>query len=277
MPVRSTACGSMCPNEAATRATRRPANQASGSVARLSTPDSARTATSLLPEDVHPEVQQQVVQRRRAVVAQGAEQLRQMAAGDLDGERLVQPDVRRGDEAQHRADGDGDHDERDQPVQRTLALQPRPIGAGRRCGCGRGCAALVGGGRSRAAPRRLSTVSDRTRRPESGHPSDVAASTSAGGDVRVGLRRERSADAVRPGRSCSATPIDHRHRLPTLADAVPGEPCPPNASLKQAREAGSREGGRRSRVPLGRARRRPPARPTGGAGPGSAPCRPAAG
>ena len=46
-----------------------------------------------LAEDEHPEVEQHVVQRRGAVVAEGAGDLAERQLGDVDGQGLVQPEV----------------------------------------------------------------------------------------------------------------------------------------------------------------------------------------
>ena len=53
------------------------------------------------PEDLHPQVEQEVVERRVPVVAQGFADLVERQLGDVDAERLVEPERRAGDEAQH--------------------------------------------------------------------------------------------------------------------------------------------------------------------------------
>ena len=84
------------------------------------------------PEDVHPDVQQGVIERRRAVLAQDAGDLAERVRADADAEALVDPEVRvqlrRPQDERERDEGgqagdfeDGDAGER--PLQRRGSAQ----------------------------------------------------------------------------------------------------------------------------------------------------------
>ena len=64
------------------------------------------------PEDLDPEMQQQVVERRRAVPLQRLLETRQRHLGDVDGEGLVEPEIGCREEAQDDRDGQDAGDER---------------------------------------------------------------------------------------------------------------------------------------------------------------------
>ena len=83
---------------------RRPANQSSGIRARPHRPDSGPDGHVALAEHVHPAVEQEVVERRVAVVAQRLGDVAERQRGDVDAQRLVEPQRRAGDEPQHDAD-----------------------------------------------------------------------------------------------------------------------------------------------------------------------------
>ena len=83
---------------------RRPMNHIGTSVRVPATPDSARTAVGPDPEDPHPAVEEQVVERRRAVVAQRRHQPVERQPGDVDREHLVGPHVRLAHEPQDHAE-----------------------------------------------------------------------------------------------------------------------------------------------------------------------------
>ena len=85
------------------------------------------------PEGPHPEVQQQVMEGRRAVLLQGAAQLGQREPGDVDREHLVRPEVRAGEEPQPDADDDDRGNGEDQPDRvvpgpRRAGRSPRVVG-----------------------------------------------------------------------------------------------------------------------------------------------------
>ena len=64
-------------------------------------PERARTAPSDVAEPVDPEVQEHVVERRRAVALQRLVEVAERQLGDVDGQRLVEPQITRRDEAQY--------------------------------------------------------------------------------------------------------------------------------------------------------------------------------
>ena len=93
-------------------------------------PDSDRTATSEVPKIPIQKWRSSVVQRRGAVPPQVGGEIVEREAGDVDGQRLVEPQVRPGPEAEHQtgnhgepgADTEQNHDGR----RRTAALRDRP-------------------------------------------------------------------------------------------------------------------------------------------------------
>ena len=120
-------------------ARRRPAIQASGTVATPKTPASDRTATSEVPNSSHPEVQQDVEQRRCAVALQVGRDLVHRQLRDVDGQCLVEPEVRRRPEPEHQAGDHGQHGADDQQSphrrgeRRTLGVGVGAVGPVPRC------------------------------------------------------------------------------------------------------------------------------------------------
>ena len=93
------------PAQGASPARRRRRSRPAGRVATAKTPDSARTATSPVPKTSVQSVEEHVVERGVAVVAE-PRRCPQGQRGDVDAQRLVEPQRRRGDEPEHRS-GDG--------------------------------------------------------------------------------------------------------------------------------------------------------------------------
>ena len=81
-------------------------------------------------EDRHPVMQQQVVERRRTVMAQGGEQLREVTPRDLDRQGFVEPDVAGGDEPERRAREHRDDHKSDQIYLQRLPVDPTVDRAG---------------------------------------------------------------------------------------------------------------------------------------------------
>ena len=91
-----------------------PAHMPAGMHSSPNTSDRACVADSLAPNDAHPDVQEQVEQRRRAVVAQDAGDRAQRVRRDARGDRLVLPELADGRAQVARADERGDRDQHDQ-------------------------------------------------------------------------------------------------------------------------------------------------------------------
>ena len=85
------------------------AQHATGTASSMQATDSQRTASSELPATRHPDVQQHVVERRRAVEPQRLGDVAERAVGDPDRQPLVDPEA---DPQLARAQDEREQDER---------------------------------------------------------------------------------------------------------------------------------------------------------------------
>ncbi len=175
-------------------------------------------------EPPDPEVQQDVVQRRRAVPFQRAVDLPQGQPGDVEGERLVQPQVRARPEAQGDTDGDGHHGPDDEQPWKPAGRNPRPV--------------RIPGQRAR---RRRRTVADRRTRRTGGSGCRGRFRRGDGGSRLQGAARRRShTDGKRfrihgrmvtkprhPLRSAAPAPCGAERVRRAPSSRTPGRPPPP--------------------------------------------------
>ena len=171
-----------------------------------------------LPEQGDPEVQQVVVERRGPVVLQGVGDLVQRQAGDVDGQRLVEPQARSGPEAEEQSGGDDEPHRHAGNEARTTGESGNLLrhGAhGRTMGLGLGSSA-AGGGRAR---------SEGNRRTKGGKGGCDPLHHQAGGAAHhhhpLRLRRD-----LLPGPPSPGQPHDHDPRA-ELHRAERGHAQPP--------------------------------------------------
>ena len=243
---------------------RRPASQMNGNVAQLSTPDSERTPSSDVPKASHPEMEEVVVERRRAVAAQGAVDLPEGQPGDVERQRFVEPHVG----ASHEAQDDAEHHRHDR-----RRHEQEPVRPGRRSRDRRR--------RRRARTPRRRTPRDRGRRAgaalrrrvDGRRSSDATVgaltggASSGGASMRwyppVASRRRRLGPSigrmvtngdVRPAaaRTCARTPARRAFADPRSWPAAPGRDPTRCPSATHRRRDG--------RCARRRRRRRPPPR-----------------
>ena len=145
-PSRASTCGSRCcsgwrratrrargprPRPPCRPARRRPATHISGNSATTEHAGQRPDGHVAVAEQLHPAVEQEVVQRRVAVVAQGLGDVAERQPGDVDAERLVEPQRRAG----HEPEGDGgegqpDHDRHADQSPRSIEGPATVVGSG---------------------------------------------------------------------------------------------------------------------------------------------------